>query len=273
MGRRDRIKRAMADYIMLRKGRNALSTAVHVILNIALAVVSTALTVISGNWIFGVLLVLLSKWRVVAVRPRYWILNIKSNLVDFTVGVSLALLVYMAGTDGLNAWHIILTVIYIIWLIGVKPRSETIMTEIQSLCAVFFGTFATTLITTNNDPLMGVLICFVIGYGASRHVLMQGEEHDYTLTTFIFGIMMAELYWIFYHWSIVYTIQSIGATISVPQLPIAATTMFFVFARGYKSAVRHDGFIRSEDIRLPVIFSVLLMVVMIFFFSGANFNI
>ena len=81
----------MADYIALRKGRNALSTITHVALNIALAVISTALTVISGNWIFAVLLVLLSKWRVVAVRPRYWWVNIKANLVDFTVGISLSL--------------------------------------------------------------------------------------------------------------------------------------------------------------------------------------
>lgn len=263
----------MADFIMLRKGRNALSTVIHIALNIALAVLSTALTVISGNWIFGVLLVLLSKWRVVAVRPRYWMLNIKSNLVDFTVGVSLALLVYLAGTESLNYWHIILTAIYIVWLVVIKPRSETIMTEIQALFAVFFGTFATTLVATNLDPIVGVLVCFAIGYGASRHVLMQGEEHDYTLTTFIFGLMLAELYWIFYHWSIVYTLGAIGATIVVPQLPIAATTMFFVFSRGYKSAVRHDGKIRLEDISYPVIFSVLLMVVMIFFFSGANFNI
>ena len=98
----------MADFIMLRKGRNTLSSVTHVILNIALAVVSTALTVISGNWIFGVVLVLLSKWRILAVRPRYWWVNIKANLVDLTVGISLALLVYIAGTDGLNVWHIIL---------------------------------------------------------------------------------------------------------------------------------------------------------------------
>lgn len=263
----------MADYIMLRKGRNMLSTVIHIILNVALAVLSTALIVISGNWIFSVLLVLLSKWRAVAVRPRYWMLNIKSNLVDFTVGISLALLIYSAGTDGLNAWHIFLTIIYIIWLVGIKPRSETIMTEVQALFAVFFGSFATALITTNLNPIAGVIICFIIGYGASRHVLTQGEEHDYTLAIFIFGLMLAELYWIFYHWSIVYAIGGLGTTIVIPQLPIAATVIFFVLARGYKSAVRHDGKIRASDILLPAIFSVLLMVTMIFFFSNASFNI
>ncbi len=263
----------MADYIMLRKGRNMLSTVIHIILNVALAVLSTALTVISGNWIFSVLLVLLSKWRAVAVRPRYWALNIKSNLVDFTVGISMALLVFLAGTDGLNAWHLILTAIYIIWLVVIKPRSETIMTETQALFAVFFGSFTASLFMTNINPVFGVIVCFIIGYGASRHVLTQGEEHDYTLATFIFGLMLAELYCIFYHCSIVYAFGSLGTTIVIPQLPIAATTIFFVLARGYKSAARHDGKIRTEDILFPVIFSVLLMVLMVIFFSNASFNI
>ena len=118
----------MADYVMLRKGRNALSSLVHVSLNIGLALASTALTVISGNWVFGILLVLLSKWRVIAVRPRYWWLNIKANLVDFIVGASLVFLVYLAGTDNLNAWHGILTAIYALWLVFIKPQTSAFFT-------------------------------------------------------------------------------------------------------------------------------------------------
>lgn len=261
----------MADYIALRKGRNALSTVLHIILNIALAVFSTALTVISGNWVFGVLLVLLSKWRIVAVRPRYWWTNLKANLVDLTVGISLALLVYIAGKD-FNIWHVILTAVYAIWLVGIKPRSETIMTELQAMFAIFFGTFATTLICSQFDPIVGVALSFVIGYGASRHVLMQSDDRDFNLMTFICGILLAEMSWIFYHWSIVYSFSE-ATTLVVPQLPIAASILFFLFARGYKSALLHDGKIRADDIVVPALFSVLIMFVMIFFFSVASFNV
>ena len=268
----------MADFVMIRKGRNALSSLTHILLNIALALISTALTVISGNWVFGVLLVILSKWRVVAVRPRYWWLNIKSNLVDFTVGLSLVLLVYFSvissGTENsLNIWVIILTIIYAVWLVVIKPRSETVMAEVQSLFAVFFGTFTASVFASAVDPIVGVVICFIVGYGASRHVLVQGEEHDYTLTTFIFGLMLAELSWILYHWTIVYNLHVFDTVTKIPQLPIVATTLFFVLSRGYKSAVRHDGKIRVDDIALPAIFSALLMVVMIFLFSNPSFNI
>jgi hypothetical protein len=263
----------MADYVMLRKGRNALSSVIHVIFNIALAVSSTALTVISGNWIFGILLVLLSKWRVVAVRPRYWWLNIKANLVDFIVGASLVLLVYLAGSDGLNMWHIILTGFYILWLVVIKPQSAVWATQFQSLFAIFFGTFAISLLTEQVNPIVGTILCFIVGYGATRHVLMQGEDRDFTLTTFTFGMLLGEIFWIFYHWSIVYRIGLSGTIIAVPQLPIAASLMFFVFSRGYSSALRHDGKIRIEDILLPSVFSASLIIIMVFLFSAAKFDI
>ena len=48
----------MADYVILRRGRNALSTATHAMLNIGLAVTSTILTVVSANWVFAILLVI-----------------------------------------------------------------------------------------------------------------------------------------------------------------------------------------------------------------------
>lgn len=262
----------MADFIALRKGRNALSTVLHISLNIALAVISTALTVISGSWIFGVMLVLLSKWRVIAVRPRYWWINIKANLVDFVVGVSLVFLVYAVGREGWNIWHTLLTLIYTVWLIFIKPRSEALMTEVQAMFALFFGTFATAIMTAQFDPLLGVLFSFIIGYGASRHVLIQSDDHDFTLTTFICGLMVAELSWIFYYRTIAYSFGE-DVIFAIPQLPIVVCTLFFLFARGYKSALRHDGKIRADDVIAPAIFSVSLMFVMVFFYSMAGYNV
>jgi hypothetical protein len=112
----------------------------------------------------------------------------------------------------------------------------------------------------------------VIGYGASRHVLMQSNDHDFTFVTFIYGLLLAEMSWFFFHWSIVYQFSDIG-TLAIPQLPIVASVLFFMLARGYKSALRHDGKIRVDDILVPAIFSVSVILLMIICYSEAFFNI
>jgi hypothetical protein len=155
----------------------------------------------------------------------------------------------------------------------VKPRTSILFVEIQAFFAIFFGSFALTLATAHIDPLLGCVSSFIVGYSATRHILTQTDDRDFTLTTFIAGMLLAELSWIFYHWSIVYRIESLYTVIAIPQLPIAASLIFFVFTRGYSSALSHDGKIRSEDIVMPVVFSALLMFLMIFFFSKASFDV
>ena len=260
----------MSGFVRIRKGRNMLSVAMHVVLNLLLAVASTTLTLVSGSWILGVLLVVLSKWRVVAVRPRYWWLNIKANLVDFIVGVSLVLLVYYAGAE-LNFAHVVLTLAYAVWLVWVKPKSSELMTEVQAFVAVFFGLSAAVFIGVNMDPIVIVICSFVIGYGASRHVLIQGEDHDFSLVTFVAGLLLAEVSWLSYHWLIIYSVEKTG--MMVPQMAILGTLLMFVFMKGYKSALKHDGKIRVGDVVAPAIFSGLIVVLMVVYFSKPLFNV
>jgi hypothetical protein len=260
----------MVDFINIRRGRNALSGAMHVLLNLVLAVATTALTLISGSWILGAALVLLSKWRVVAVRPRYWWLNIKSSLVDLIVGMGLVVLVFFAGTE-LNIGHVILTAVYAVWLVAIKPKSSEIMTETQSLMAVFLGMAAATVVAANMDPIILVVASFVIGYGATRHVLIQEEDNDFSIITFVVGLLMAQISWVLYHWLIVYSLDIVGLV--VPQLAIVQTLLAFVFFKGYKSALRHDGKLRVGEVIIPALFSAILLVMMLAFFSRPIFNI
>lgn len=260
----------MIDFINVRRGRNALSSFLHIVLNLALAIGSTLLTVISGSWILGVALVLISKWRIVAVRPRYWWLNLKANLVDLIVGVSLVMLVYSAGSE-LNPAHFIITAIYAVWLIFIKPKSSAAMTEVQSLFAVFLGSYASVLMLYDLNPIFIVIASFIIGYGASRHLLIQGEDHDFSIITFTFGLLMAELSWIFYHWLIVYDLSLLS--LDIPQLAIIQTLLAFVYFRCYKSILRHDGKLKPQDVLAPIVFSALIMLLMLIFFSEPRFNI
>ncbi len=272
----------MTDYISSRKRRNTISHVSYIFLNIALAIISTLVTVISGSWLFGVLLVLFSKWRVFAVRPRYWWSGIKANAVDIIVGVSIVFLIYFAWTNSTNASlanpiYFILTAIYIIWLVVLKPKSDEKSTEIQALLAVFLGSSVTTLLATWDfgASTFVVVATFLIAYSAFRHIIIQMEYHQAnTIPIFAFSLMMAEMSWITYHWSHVYSIDlKVLPVFQLPQAAITETILAFLFIRAYKSYLRHDNKITAHDILPPLIFSVLIMLAMIFFFSNLNISI
>ena len=82
----------MADFVFVRKSRNIVSSMVHVLLNLLLGIGAVLITVLSNSPMLGIILVLASKWRVFAVRARYFFLNLKSNLVDLIIGISIVLL-------------------------------------------------------------------------------------------------------------------------------------------------------------------------------------
>lgn len=260
----------MADYVLVRKSRNALSTVLHVIMNILLGVGSIFLTTISGSWILGIILVVVSKWRIFAVRPRFWLLNIKSSLVDLIVGVSFVLIAYCSGTTILPI-HITLAALYTLWLIVLKPRSSEAAAEMQSLVAVFLGITAATLISASLDSSIIVISAFLVGYAASRHVLVQSDDNNFSMVTAICGLISAELAWLCQSWLIVYSFKGTG--IIIPQTSIIITVFAFIFGRIYKSIIKHDNKLKTEDVIIPIIFSILVIAIIFIFFSKPAFDV
>lgn len=94
------------------KRRDFASWAVYVALNIALAIsVASALVVFSSIWL-AIGLLVLSKWRVFAVKPRFWWANIQSNAVDFIVG--LGFIIHLAQVPlGSYASQVAIVLVYI----------------------------------------------------------------------------------------------------------------------------------------------------------------
>ena len=260
----------MADYVLIRKSRNVISSILHVILNILLGVGSIAITVVTGSWIIGFILVALSKWRVFAVRSRYLYTNILSNLVDFIVGASFVVIAYCSGTTFLPI-HAVLAIGYTVWLVIIKPMSSTLAAEAQSLIAVFLGSTAATMLYASSNSIFLVVACYIIGFSASRHILVQSDTDDFTLTTIACGLLSAEIGWICSNWLIVYTFGNTG--ILVPQLAIILTLASFVTNRVFKNSIEHNGKIRLSEIAAPVIFSVLIVAIIVIWFSNPIFDV
>ena len=260
----------MADFILARKSRNIASTMVHIFLNLLLGVGAVLITVLSNNPAPGIVLVLVSKWRVFAVRARYFFINLKSNLVDIIVGISIVLLAYYAGAAFLPI-DFILMAAYSVWLIFIKPLSSENATLAQSLVAVFLGMSAATFLSANLNSIVIVLLAFLVGYAASRHVLAQGDDKDFTLTTLVCGLIFAEIAWLCHSWAIVYTFGSTG--IRIPQLSIILTIFAFVYNYARQAMIRYRDDFRLKHIVGPVIFGIMLVGIIVIWFSNPIFNI
>ncbi len=260
----------MADFVFIRKSRNIASNAVHVFLNILLGLGAVLITVFSGNPALGIILVIMSKWRIFAVRSRYLWINIKSNLIDMIVGISIVLLSFVSGSS-LAPIHFILAALYVVWLLFIKPMSSENANLAQSLIGVFLGISATTLLTANLESLWAVLAAFVIGYSASRHVLAQTNDEDFTLTTFVCGLVFAEIAWLCHIWSIVYTFGASG--IRIPQTAIILTIFAFIYNYARQAMIKFQDDFRFKHIMGPVIFGALLVGIILLFFSNPIFNI
>ena len=260
----------MADFVLARKSRNIASSMVHIFLNLLLGVGAVLVTVLSNSPILGIIMVLASKWRVFAVRARYLWLNIKSNLVDIIVGLSVVLLAYYAGPDFLPV-DIILMVFYSVWLLFIKPLSSETATMAQSLIAVFMGISATTIMTSGLDAIIIVLLAFLVGYATSRHILIQSDDKDFTLTTLICGLIFAEIAWLSDSWSIIYTFGDTG--IRIPQLAIILTIFAFIYNYTRNIVIKYQDDFRLKHILGPALFSVCLIAIIVLCFSNPIFNI
>lgn len=260
----------MADYVLARKSRNIASSMIHIFLNLLLGIGSVLVTVLSGNPLLGIILVLASKWRVFAVRARYLWTNIKANLVDFIVGISVVLLAYYAGPSFLVV-DFVLMAFYSIWLLFIKPLSSETAAMAQSLIAVFLGISASTIMSANLNSIVIVLLAFLIGYAASRHILIQSNDKDFTLTTLVCGLVFAEIAWLCHSWSIIYTFGDTG--IRIPQLAVILTIFAFVYNYARQAMIKYQEDFRFKHIIGPVIFGAALIAAIVLCFSNPIFNI
>lgn len=243
--------------------RSQLSEIAHIILNIGLAVVLLLVALYVNSLPLLVAIVLIGKWRVLAVRPRYWTTNIAANAVDTIVGVGHAVILFMAAGQ---VWlQIGLTIGFVVWLLFVKPRSKRLFVTAQALTAVFVGTTALSMLAYNTDPFVYVLGMWVIGYTFARHILSGFEESYTKFYSLIWGVILAEFGWLGYHWTFAYTLPG-AAGVKLVQMALIVTLLSFLAERVYVSYHKHQT-IQSSDVLVPMVFSFSLIVILMVFFN------
>lgn len=161
----------------------------------------------------ALIMVLLSKWRMFAVRPRFWAANIRANAIDIIVGFSIVLFMSHSNSIGLQ---VLWAALYGVWLIAIKPRSSLLFTSIQAAIGQLCGLTALYL-TWADGPMVGLvfltaLICFL----AARHFFDSFNEPYARLLAYLWGYFGAALAWLLSHWLLFYQ------TVAQPTLLLSA---------------------------------------------------
>jgi len=247
------------------KRRSVLSEVVYVLLNIGLATaVLVAIWATGSPWL-GLLIALLSKWRVIAVRPRYWFAHIEANTVDIIVSLGLVVLMYEAGlaetTQSLLV-QILLASFYAVWLLLIKPKGNRRAIATQAGVAMLVGTMALVSVSFEWFSSLFVVGMWLIGYATARHVLASYSDDSLRFLSLTWGFVAAEIGWITYHWSIAYALP-FGVGLKLPQVTLVLLGLSFVAERIYNSYHRH-GKIRRNDILLPLLLVIGVFILMLF---------
>lgn len=198
-------------------------------------------------------LVLLSKWRMFAVRPRFWVANIRANAVDIIIGVSV--LAFMTAT-GSELAQLIWAGLWACWLIFIKPRADTLWVSLQALIGFAVGLTALFL-TWDHAPLFVLvgatgLLCFF----AAHHFFYSFDEPYTRMLAYFWGYFGAALVWILGHWLLFYG-------------PIAQPTLLLV-ALGFGLGALYylDHFDKlSLNVRRQIVFVMLAVLLVVLAFS------
>jgi hypothetical protein len=204
---------------------------VHSLFNVALPVVVFLLASQWQLYSLALVLVLLSKWRIFAVQPRFWWANIQANLVDVIVGVSVVGLMYQA--DGALAFQAVWGLLYAIWLVTIKPRSNSLWVAVQAATGQALGLTALFFFADQMNDVVIIVGAWLIAYSAARHLVSSYEEDLVLLLSAAWALFVTELAWLLNRWVVVYDIQH---HFRVPQLTVIILILGYCTAQIYDDA-------------------------------------
>lgn len=234
------------------KPAKGFSVIFHILLNILLPLL-VFVFVRLNSFELAAALILLSKWRILAVKPHHWLANMRANAVDIAVGLSI--LVFMMQTSS-QIMQLMWAGLYGFWLIVIKPRSGTIFVSIQAMIAQFAGLSALFLFFGDAQMYVLVLLGGIISYSAARHFFTSFDEPMTRYLSNMWGYFAAAMIWILSHWLLFYGV--------VAQPTLLLSVIGFSLA-GLYYLDRNDKL--SPLIRRQLIFVMIAIVVIVLVFS------
>lgn len=228
----------------------------HIVVNVVFVIVIYAMVAFWNLAPLAVLLVILSKWRILAVQPRFWLPNIKANLVDLIVGISTVLLAFQAP----HPWIAIMWMgLYLAWLLFLKPQAHDILVGFQALWAQFLG--LTVLFVSQGFVRQTLLVCilaWLISWAAARHYFSNYEEPHYNSLSLIWALSITQLIWMSLHWIQYYSIFEVKLVVVAVFVTVVSAGIGSIY-----HAYKRDSLQRAAVIENSLFVGALLLVILI----------
>ncbi len=232
------------------KPATGFSQFLHISLNILLPLIVFVLVRIEFVPL-ALVLILLSKWRMFVVRPRFWLANIRANSVDIIVSLSF---LYFMVYSGSSAIQLLWTAGYAMWLAVIKPASSVPMVSAQAMIGLCFGLTALFLSLGGSPLYWLVLLAGLVCYLSGRHFLDSFDEPYARLLSYSWAFFGAALTWILGHWLLFYG----NGLIAQPVLMLLAV--------GYGLAAlyyldHHDRLSKTVRVEIMIITAVIVLAI------------
>lgn len=201
----------------------------------------------------AVVAIILSKWRMFAVKPRHWPANVRANAVDITVGISL--LIFMGQTDGAS-WQLTWAGVYGAWLIFIKPLSSLLGVSLQAILGQTLGLMAIFL-ALGDISLAGLAFAvWAVSYGSVRHFLSSFDEPLTRTIAYFWAYFAGALTWILGHWLLYFGPLS-QITLLLTILGFGLGTLYYL----------HESDRLSSAVRREIILVMVAIIAVIVAFS------
>ncbi len=227
----------------------------HSLLNVGL-VLAVAFLVWIGLTPIALMVVLISKWRVFAVQPHHWLVNLRSNSPDLIV--QLSFVIFMSQAGSFFAW-VLWILLYMGWLLYLKPKTDPKFVGAQAMISQIMGLTALFWVSDNLFEVFVVLGAWFIAYVSAQHFLNGYDEPLTRVISIVWALFVAELSWVMYRWLIVYPITE---NIIIPQITVVTSLVGYVAATLYH--LKQAGKLNKKLQRRYLTLGVAALVAIIF---------
>lgn len=229
------------------------SHSLYLLINILLPVLVLVL-VRAGFVGVAFVVIILSKWRMFAVRPRFWLANIRANAVDLMVGLSA--LAVMSGTDT-NWLRVVYAAAWAGWLLLIKPRNDVLWVSLQAFLGQAVGLTALFSAFDHTSLLLLIIAVGFICFFAAHHFFYSFDEQHIRLLAYMWAYFGAALTWILGHWLVFYYGIVSQPTLILVTMAFSLGTLYYL-----------DHFDRlSQMVRRQILFILITILLVIVVFS------